>query len=142
MVISVCQSCLPNNQVKLIKCKICDLESKQDFKKFLVSETSQQAFNMCIGDIFQILVKETTERLNELKGFYFYLIFWVISINDLFLFDYFLDQLKIKDETLGAAFDYVKDEIDVKVESVKIQVEEVGNKVKEKIDKLRNEFFK
>ena len=53
-----------------------------------------------------------------------------------------VDQIKMKDETLGAAFDSIKDEIDVRVESVKIQVEELGIKAKEEVDRLRNEFLR
>ena len=31
---------------------------------------AQHALNLCIGDIFQSLEKETTDRLKELKGIY------------------------------------------------------------------------
>ena len=86
-----------------------------------------------MGDIFNTLEKDTTDRLCDLKGIQFFFLV-IISL--------FIDKMKIKDETLGAAFDYIKDEIDVRVKSVKIQIEELGIKAKEEVDKLRNEFLK
>ena len=74
---SVCQKCIPwitladdnaNEKRKEIKCKICDKESKEDLKLSSVSKLAQQALNFAIGDIFNTLEKETSIRLNELKG--------------------------------------------------------------------------
>ena len=65
---SVCQDCISDENTIEINCKICDLVSKQDFKTFSVSEIAQQALSMSISDIFQILAKETTDGLSDLKG--------------------------------------------------------------------------
>ena len=66
---SACKNCIPDESNEEIKCKICDLVSEKSFSKY-VSKGAQHALNLCIGDIFQILDKETTDRLKELKGIY------------------------------------------------------------------------
>ena len=71
---SVCQKCIPDENIKEIKCKICDTESKQDLKFSSVSKLAQQALHFAMGDIFNILEKETTDRLNELKGIQFFIL--------------------------------------------------------------------
>ena len=66
---SVCQDCILEENTNEIKCKICFLVSEQqDFSKFPVSKLDQQALSLYMCDIFQVLEKETTDRLNKLKG--------------------------------------------------------------------------
>ena len=52
----VCLNCIPSENKEVIECKICELVRKEALHSF--------------DDIFQILEKETTERLNVLKGTY------------------------------------------------------------------------
>ena len=63
---SFCRNCIPDGHIEGIKCKICD--SNQDLNEPKISNEAQQAIQFNIGDILQILEKETSERLNELKG--------------------------------------------------------------------------
>ena len=64
---SICQNCIPAACTVEIRCKICDLVSKQDLTEPSISKLAQESVNFCMVDIFQILEKETKDRLNELK---------------------------------------------------------------------------
>ena len=64
----VCQKCIPHENIKEIKCKICDVISIQDFKSFSVSKLAQNALNFLMGEIFHTLERETSDHLNHLKG--------------------------------------------------------------------------
>ena len=77
---SFCRNCIPDGHIEGIKCKICDLVSNQDLNEPEISNEAQQAIQFNIGDIFQIWEKETSERLNELKGMIKHLFILVISI--------------------------------------------------------------
>ena len=65
---SICKRCIPKKEITLVKCKICDIASFQDFKNTEISTTSQQAIKTCINGLFDILEKETAMKLNDLKG--------------------------------------------------------------------------
>ena len=65
---SICQKCIQDEHIEGIKCKICDLVSNKDLAQLKVSNEAQKAIQFNIGDIFQILEKETSDQLNELKG--------------------------------------------------------------------------
>ena len=77
---SICQNCIPDGHSVGIKCKICDLVSNQDLNQLKVSNEAQQAIQFNIGDEFQILEKETTDRLNELKGMIKHSFVLIVSI--------------------------------------------------------------
>ena len=81
---SICKSCIPNAYTGEIRCKICDMVSKQDLNEFQVSSKAQKALQLNIGVIFQILTKETTDRLNEFKGMFKYLLIFEILILSVF----------------------------------------------------------
>ena len=62
---SICRSCIPDEHIVGIKCKICNLNQLQ------ISNETQHAIQFTlgnIGNIFQILERETSDRLNEFKG--------------------------------------------------------------------------
>ena len=63
-----CQECKPEENIKEIRCKICNVLTTQDFGSLIVSDSSQQILKLRIGDIFEVLEAETTIKLNELKG--------------------------------------------------------------------------
>ena len=65
---SVCKNCVPKDELKEIKCKICGLVSKQDLNEIQASKGIQKLLKMCIEDIFKILKEETSLKLNDLKG--------------------------------------------------------------------------
>ena len=127
---SACKNCIPIESNEEIKCKICYSVSEKCFSNY-VSKGAQQALKFCFDDIFQILEKETSVRLSELKGIYLNESSIVCSSD--FVDSLILDKIQLKDEILNVAFDYIKEEIDVRVESVKIQVENIGNRVKKKL---------
>ena len=77
---SICQKCILDGHNEGIKCKICDLVSNQDLTQIQVSNEAQQAIQFNIGDIFQILEKETSDRLNELKSMIKNLLILILSI--------------------------------------------------------------
>ena len=64
---SICQSCIQAGDTK-IKCKICNLITNQDFSKVEISQGSKMALNLCLSEIFQILEKETSWKLNDFKS--------------------------------------------------------------------------
>jgi hypothetical protein len=43
---------------------------------------------------------------------------------------------------LNVKFEYILDEIDIRVESIKIQAELTGNELKKKIEVIKNEILK
>ena len=65
---SICRTCIPNDDLIEIKCKICGLVSKQDFNKSQASKGTQKLLKMCLEDIFYIIKEETSFKLNDLKG--------------------------------------------------------------------------
>ena len=65
---SICKKCVPEDDLKEIKCKICGLVSKQDLNEIQASKGIQKLLKMCIEDIFKILKEETSLKLNDLKG--------------------------------------------------------------------------
>ena len=79
---SVCQKCIPDENFKEIKCKICGTVSKKDFIRFSVSKNAQKLRSLSMADIFQSLEKETRDRLNKLKGIQLFILitFFLISI--------------------------------------------------------------
>ena len=84
---SICQSCIPDGHIGEINCKICNLLS--DFIQLKVSNETQQAIQSNIGDILQILEREISDRLNELKGIINHLFILTVSI-------FILIKLKLK----------------------------------------------
>ena len=65
---SICIKCVPKDDLKEIKCKICGLVSKQDFTETVASKGIQKLLKIYLEDIFQILKEETSSKLIELKG--------------------------------------------------------------------------
>ena len=66
---SICRTCIPNDDLIEIKCKICGLVSKQDFNKFQASiSSSQKLLRIYLEDIFKVLEAETGLKLTDLKG--------------------------------------------------------------------------
>ena len=65
---SICKKCVPKDDLKEIKCKLCGLDSEQDFNKSQASKGTQKLLKMCLGELFYILKEETSLKLNELKG--------------------------------------------------------------------------
>ena len=64
---AVCKNCLPN-ETTLVKCKICNEISEQDFSKAQTSKALKQALKICLGSIFNIIENETSEKLDKLKS--------------------------------------------------------------------------
>ena len=65
---SICKSCLSNESIFSVTCKICGLITEQDFSKIQVSKTLKQALKLCLGTIFDQIEGETSEKLNEFKS--------------------------------------------------------------------------
>ena len=65
---SICKKCVPEDDLKEIKCKIYGLASKQDFIATKASKGTQKLLKMCLEDTFKILKEENSLKLNELKG--------------------------------------------------------------------------
>ena len=65
---TICKKCVPKDDLKKIKCKICGLVSKQDFNEPQASQGIQQLLKIYFKDIFKILESETSLKLSELKG--------------------------------------------------------------------------
>ena len=64
---SVCKSCLPNSKIT-VKCITCCVETEIDLSKIKVSKATQQALQFCFEYIFDILERDMSAKLNELKG--------------------------------------------------------------------------
>ena len=67
---SICKNCIPKDDLKEIKCKLCGLNSEQDFNKFQVSKSAQKLLKIYLDNVFSILQSETNIKLNELKRMY------------------------------------------------------------------------
>ena len=66
---AACKECFPSNvENNPIKCKICNIVSDFDFKSASVSIALKKAIQRCLGDMFQIIEKETITKLNYLKS--------------------------------------------------------------------------
>ena len=65
---AICKSCLPDDKIDSIKCKICGVVTQQDFSQIPISKPLKQALQLCLGNIFELIERETTEKLNFLKG--------------------------------------------------------------------------
>ena len=64
---SVCKKCLLNLNENFIECKTCGIETELDLCKIQVSKATQQALKFCFGNIFEILERDMSVKLNELK---------------------------------------------------------------------------
>ena len=66
---SVCKDCLPNDtKVHSIECKICGIITEDVFSEISVSKGLKQALKFCLGNIFELIEKQTRSKLNELKS--------------------------------------------------------------------------
>jgi hypothetical protein len=66
---SVCKNCLPNDtKVQSIRCKICLMITEDDFSEIQVPKGFKQALKLCLGNIFELIEKQTSSKLNELKS--------------------------------------------------------------------------
>jgi hypothetical protein len=66
---SVCKSCLPNDtKVQSIKCNKCGVITEEIFSEITVSKGFKQALKFCLGNIFELIEKQTSSKLNELKS--------------------------------------------------------------------------
>jgi hypothetical protein len=66
---SVCKDCLPNDtKVQSIKCKICLMITEDDFSNIQVPKGFKQALRLCLGNLFELIEKQTSSKLNELKS--------------------------------------------------------------------------
>jgi hypothetical protein len=65
---SFCKNCLPKEKVISIKCKVCGLITEQDLNNVAVSKGFKQALKLCLGNIFSVLEKETSHKLDKLKS--------------------------------------------------------------------------
>ena len=76
---SVCKNCLPNDsKVQLIECKKCGMITEDIFSEIPVSKSFKQALKLCVGNIFELIEKQTSSKLNELKSnknIYFFKVF-------------------------------------------------------------------
>ena len=126
--------------LKEIKCKLCGLDSKQDFNKSQASKGTQKLLKMCLGELFYILKEETSLKLNELKGMFE--IKWFEGKNFLNHFKSLSENIKEKSELLQVKFKYIREEIDIKVESLVNQVHEMGDKLREKVKESEKEALK
>jgi hypothetical protein len=66
---SVCKDCLPNDSnVQSIKCKKCGVITEDVFSKISVPKGFKEALKLCLGNIFELIEKQTSSKLNELKS--------------------------------------------------------------------------
>ena len=66
---SVCKDCLPNDsKVQSIKCKKCGVITEDVFSKISVPKGFKEALKLCLGNIFELIEKQTSSKLNELKS--------------------------------------------------------------------------
>ena len=65
---TICKTCIPKDANQGIKCKLCGFVTKQDLTEFKVSSAAQTLLKICIVDIFKLLERETSLKLNEIKG--------------------------------------------------------------------------
>ncbi len=66
---SVCKDCLPNDtKVQSIKCLKCGVITEDDFSEIQVPKVFKQALKFCLGNIFELIEKQTSSKLNELKS--------------------------------------------------------------------------
>ena len=76
---SVCKDCLPNDtKVQSIKCKTCGMITEDLFSEILVSDGFKESLKFCLGNIFELIEKQTRSKLNELK-----------SIKNVYIFEVF-----------------------------------------------------
>jgi hypothetical protein len=77
---SVCKDCLPNDsKVQSIKCKTCGVITEDHFSEFPVSEGFKESLKVCLGNIFELIEKQTRSKLNELKSIKNFYIFEVFK---------------------------------------------------------------
>ena len=132
---AVCKNCL-SNETSSVKCKICGVISEQDFSKTQTSKALKQALKICLGSIFDIIEKETSEKLNKLMSkhyfvkSYFCLIF-IIKAN-----------CKIRNDELDLKIKSIEEAIDVRIESIHEQLEEIGLKLKSQLQVMKNDVMK
>jgi hypothetical protein len=75
----VCKDCLPNDsKVQSIKCKTCGVITEDHFSEFPVSEGFKESLKFYLGNIFELIEKQTRSKLNELK-----------SIKNVYIFEVF-----------------------------------------------------
>ena len=64
---SVCHKCLPK-EATLIRCKICDVETKDDFNRIFISRGLTEGLKHLFGEICKVIEKETSMKLNHLES--------------------------------------------------------------------------
>ena len=67
---SVCKSCLQDGKITKIKCVVCEVISEIDYSKIQISEGLKQELQSSLGSIFKIVEKDTSSKVNEIKGSY------------------------------------------------------------------------
>ena len=67
---SICKKCIPKDDLKQFRCKLCGLVSKQDLTEFEVSKGTHKLLKIYLEDIFNTIEIETGFKLNEIKGIY------------------------------------------------------------------------
>ena len=68
---SVCKECLPKDEQKIIKCKKCDVVSHFDFTISQVNLSTKVVkieLTSLYENMFEILEKETSSKINHLKS--------------------------------------------------------------------------
>jgi hypothetical protein len=66
---SFCKNCLPNDtKVQSIKCLKCGVITEDVFSEISVSKALKQALKFCLGNIYELIEKQTSSKLNALKS--------------------------------------------------------------------------
>jgi hypothetical protein len=66
---SFCKDCLPSDtKVQSIECKTFGMITEDVFSENPVSKGFKQALRLCLGNIFELIEKQTSSKLNELKS--------------------------------------------------------------------------
>jgi hypothetical protein len=73
------KDCLPSDtKIQSIECKKCGAITEDDFSEIQVPKGFKQALKLCLGNIFELIEKQTSSKLNELKSIkkvYFFEVF-------------------------------------------------------------------
>ena len=65
---SVCKSCLQDGKISSIKCFMCGMISELDLSKIQVARGFKQALKFCLDQIFEIIEKEFSSKVEKLKS--------------------------------------------------------------------------
>ena len=65
---SACNECFPKDNIKVVKCKKCEVFSEFDLTAPQISTSFKIAIQLLYENMYQELEKETSSKLNDLKS--------------------------------------------------------------------------